>query len=68
MGSLFKPKMPAMAVADAPPAPKPVRMPTITDPEIEAAAQRDRAGRMRRGGRQSTILTDGVGGSQKLGG
>lgn len=67
MSSMFKPKMPAVA-APVIEKPKPVRMPTITDPEIEAAAQRDRAGRMRRGGRQSTILTDGVGGSQKLGG
>ena len=56
----------------APPPPKPVRMPTATDPEIEAAARRTRASALKRKGRNSTILTDStqstVGSSgQKLG-
>jgi hypothetical protein len=51
MSGLFKsPKLP--------PPPKPVRMPTEMDPEIQAAAQRARAGAMRRSGRMSTIMTD----------
>lgn len=33
-------------------------MPTETDPNILAAAQRTREGAMRRMGRQSTIMTD----------
>lgn len=65
MGSLFSPKIPKPAD------PKPVRMPTETDPAVVAAAQRTRAEAMRRKGRMSTILTDGlrsVGSSgQKLG-
>ena len=52
MGSLFSPKVPK------PEAPKPVRMPTETDPDVLAAAQRTRDNAMRRMGRQSTILTD----------
>jgi hypothetical protein len=52
MGSLFSPKI------AKPEAPKPVRMPTETDPNILAAAQRTREGAMRRMGRQSTIMTD----------
>ena len=51
MGSLFgKPQMP--------PAPKPVRMPNATDPDVLAAAQRTRAAALQRKGRLSTILTD----------
>lgn len=38
--------------------PKPVRMPTATDPDIQAAAQRTRASALQRKGRLSTILTD----------
>ncbi len=52
MGSLFSPKPPKVE------APKPVRMPTETDPNVLAAAQRTREGAMRRMGRQSTIMTD----------
>lgn len=51
MSSLFKtPKLP--------PPPKPVRMPTATDPDIEAASRRTRQNAMKRKGRLSTILTD----------
>lgn len=51
MSSLFgKPKLP--------PPPKPVRMPTATDPEMMAAAQRARERALNRAGRQSTIMTD----------
>lgn len=38
--------------------PKPVRMPVQTDPEIEAAAARNREEILRRRGRLSTIMTD----------
>lgn len=67
MGSLFAPKAPKM-----PEAPKPIRMPTETDPEILAAGQRTRESMLRRKGRLSTILTDqtkSISGSsgQKLG-
>jgi hypothetical protein len=51
MAGLFKsPKLP--------PPPKPVRMPTEMDPEVQAAAERARAGAFRRAGRLSTIMTD----------
>lgn len=51
MTSLFKgPK--------APEPPKPTRMPTQTDPEVEAASKRTRASALNRKGRLSTILTD----------
>lgn len=54
MGGMFsKPKMPK-----APPAPKPIRMPTETDPAVLAAAERTRAAALQRQGRLSTILTD----------
>jgi hypothetical protein len=53
MGGLFSsPKV------KTPAAPKPVRMPVETDPEILAAADRARQARMRSGGRQQTILSD----------
>lgn len=52
MGSLFAPKAPKIEK------PKPVRMPTQTDPEIEAAAARNRDEILRRRGRLSTIMTD----------
>ena len=52
MTNLFKPKATGME------APKPVRMPTETDPDILAAAQRTRENATRRKGRLSTILTD----------
>jgi len=44
--------------AKAPPAPKPVRMPTATDPSVEAASKRTRENALKRKGRLSTILTD----------
>lgn len=54
MSGLFsKPKTPEM-----PPPPKPVRMPTLNDPNAEKAAQRFRQDAFRRKGRQSTIMTD----------
>lgn len=66
MTSLFKPKLPQVET------PKPVRMPTETDPDVLAASQRTRERSMRRKGRLSTILTDStsaIGSSgQKLGG
>jgi hypothetical protein len=40
-----------------PPPPKPVRMPTEEDPEIERAVERGRAGRYGRGGGLGTRLT-----------
>lgn len=49
---MFSPKVPK--VRD----PKPVRMPTETDPDVLAAAQRTRAAALKRRGRLSTILTD----------
>jgi hypothetical protein len=53
MAGMFKtPKV------ETPAAPKPVRMPNQTDPEVLAAAQRTRAATMARSGRLSTILTD----------
>ncbi len=53
MGGLFKtPKAPKVE------APKKVRMPVQTDPEIEAASARNREEIMRRRGRLSTIMTD----------
>ena len=65
MGGLFK-------TPKAPEPPKPVRMPTPQDPEIEAAAKRTRAKALERRGRLSTILTDQTGNTvgssgQKLG-
>lgn len=54
MGSLFAPKVPK------PEAPSPVRMPTATDPTVQAAAQRTRASALQRKGRLSTILTDHI--------
>lgn len=62
MGSLFTPKVPEPAK------PKPVRMPVQNDPELQAAAQRNRESMMRRSGRQSTILSDATRGATKLGG
>jgi hypothetical protein len=50
--SLFAPK------TAAPAAPQPVRKPTITDPDVAAAAQRTRESALKRKGRLSTILTD----------
>ena len=44
------------------PEPKPVRMPSITDPDILAAAQRTRKAAMKRTGRLSTILTENTAG------
>lgn len=38
--------------------PRPVRMPTATDPDVLAASQRTRQAAMQRRGRLSTILTD----------
>jgi hypothetical protein len=56
MTALFsKPKFP-----DPPPLPKVQRMPTPTDPEIDAAAKRQRMGALTRGGRLSTILSDSL--------
>lgn len=60
MSSLFSsPKMP-----DMPAAPKPVRMPTETDPNIVEAGLRTRRSAMQRSGRLSTILSDNLGGGQ----
>lgn len=52
MSSLLSPKV------KPPPQPKKVRMPTETDPDVLAAAQRTRANALKRKGRLSTILTD----------
>jgi hypothetical protein len=38
--------------------PKPTRMPTATDPDVEAASRRTRESALKRKGRLSTILTD----------
>lgn len=51
MGLLFK-------APKAPLTPTPTRMPTATDPAVQAAAQRTRASALQRKGRLSTILTD----------
>jgi hypothetical protein len=55
MTNLFKPKMPTQSAL---PEPKVVRMPTESDPNILAAAQRTREAMMKRRGRLSTIMTD----------
>lgn len=58
MSALFStPKMP-----DPPPLPKPVRMPTESDPSIVEAGLRTRRAALQRSGRLSTILTDNLGG------
>lgn len=58
MGSLFsKPKIPEVK---PPPDPKPVRMPTVDDPNAEKAASRFRAAALRRKGRRSTIMSDNL--------
>lgn len=72
MGGLFKSNIDNAPAPKAPEPPKPVRMPTQTDPSVAAAAQRTRSNTMRRRGRLSTIMTDqtmGTTGSsgQKLG-
>lgn len=55
MGGLFStPK------AKQPEDPDPVRMPTPTDPALEAASARAKADALRRRGRRSTILTDNL--------
>ncbi len=48
----------APAAAAPLPTPRVTRMPTETDPNILAAAQRTRRAAMQRQGRMSTILTD----------
>jgi hypothetical protein len=60
------------SIPPPPSLPKPVRMPTETDPSILDAAKRNRAAAYNRTGRLSTIMTDNlqntVGSSgQKLG-
>lgn len=63
MAALFsKPKTPPL-----PDIPKPIRMPTETDPDILAAAKRTRQAAMWRRGRMSTILTDQGTNSSSLG-
>jgi len=67
-GKSKTPKMPKVNIPDAPdieipeieaPAlPKPIRMPTEQDPQIQAAAKRLKDKKRGRGGRLSTILTD----------
>ena len=67
MGALFK--TPDVKIPDEQ-RPRPVRMPTETDPDVLAAAKRARQAAMQRRGRLSTILTDqtmATTGSQKLG-
>lgn len=59
MTNMFKPKMPA---APPPlPEPRPTRLPSDIDPVVQDAAKRTRASAMRRSGRRSTILTQGLG-------
>jgi hypothetical protein len=67
MGGVFSspkqvaPYLPGAEAAMKPPTPpRVVRMPTETDPSIIAAQQRTRMASMRRTGRNSTILTDGM--------
>lgn len=55
MGSLFK--TPDVKIPEEQ-RPRPVRMPTETDPDVLAAAKRTRQAAMQRRGRLSTILTD----------
>jgi hypothetical protein len=57
MSGLLKPKMPT---AQALPEPRVVRMPTESDPDVLAAAQRTRKAMMERKGRLSTIMTDNL--------
>lgn len=58
MGSLFsKPKVPEVK---PPPDPKPVRMPTVDDPNAEKAASRFRSAALRRKGRRASILSDNL--------
>jgi len=55
MGALFK--TPDVKIPEEQ-RPRPVRMPTETDPDVLAAAKRTRQAAMQRRGRLSTILTD----------
>ena len=60
MGSLFKPKMPKVEPA--------ARMPDPEDPAVLAARRQQMAEQRRRGGRESTIMSDNLMGSTgKLG-
>jgi hypothetical protein len=53
LGKMFAPKAPKM-----PDPPAPTRMPTIADPDVQAAGLRTREAALKRKGRLSTILTD----------
>ena len=60
MGSLFKPKMPKVEA--------PARMADPEDPAVLAERRRQIAEQRRRGGRESTIMSDNLTGSTgKLG-
>ena len=52
MGSLFKPKMPKL--------PDPIRMPDRDDRSVQEAERRRRELVSSRGGRDSTILSEGL--------
>ena len=75
LGKLFAPKTPTIVMPQAP-TPQPVApMPDSDSVEIRRAKQQELSRRMARGGRQSTILSDGGGGvggdnfgSSRLGG
>lgn len=56
--NLFSPQTPKL--------PDPIRMPDPLDPAILEAKRAKMAQMQTRGGRQSTILTDGAGGSDNL--
>lgn len=64
MTNMFKPKMPAMpAGAGQPleiPKPRPIRMPFEGDESLVEASRRTRASALKRRGRSSTIMTDGI--------
>ena len=63
MGSLFSPKVPS-----PPPITPPAVMPTPDDAAVQAAKLRQQQAMQAQSGRQSTILTDNGGKSDKLGG
>ena len=61
LGKLFAPKTPTIVMPQAPTPQAPAPMPDSDSLEIRRAKQQELSRRMARGGRQSTILSDGGG-------
>ena len=60
MGGLLRGRKMSVPAEREPSRPRPVRLPTETDPSGLAASQRTRQAAAQRRGRLSTILSDGV--------